>query len=920
MKRFTTLCLLCAAFAFITGCAEDEADLTGALCGIVTDADSGEPINSANVSINPGGKTMQTGSDGRYEFTDLVPGQYTVQAAKNDYQTNTKHISVVAGETSKGDVSLQKATSKLKLTNNTLNFGKNWSALSFGVGNAGITDRVDWRISVGDVDWIQVSPLSGTTETDKTTEVIVTVLRDKVSGPANGIITISDDGGSLPVYVTVNQDVQADEDENLITVEPENIAMASAYRKDITIRSYNSSANFELFVKEENVSWLTFSKTMGILPVYNADKPATAVTVGFIADRSGLPAGDYSCTAVLRTGMGDLEIPVSMKVNADGSVDKTFEDFCLENYDTDKDGILSDEEVAGVTEIDCSNQGLISLSGIERFTNLWTLQCENNRLTNIDVSKNTELRTLWCHNNQLTNIDVSQNVKINYLRVENNQLTSLDVTKNAYLSTLYCESNQLTSLDITKNAYLSNLYCYDNQLTSLDVTQCMEMYWLICSGNSLTSLDLSKNTKLGILSCGNNQITSLDLSNNTLLEDIDCRKNPLSALDVSQTALLSLTCSDCRLEVLDVSMHKNLKTLFCDGNPLTTIYMAENYEMICTTLSKPFEATIVVKTSEVTGKTFEEYALANFDMNNDGVISDSEASMITSLDCSGQNLTSMVGIEQFVNLQKLDCSKNKLTELNVSQNTKLSELICTQNQLTALDVSKNTVLNRLECDRNFLTALDVSKNVVLDWLRCDDNEIIALDVSKNTVLSTLYCGENLLTTLDVSKNVALTSLSCYYNQLTTLDVNKNTALRHLICFNNLLTTLDVSKNVALEELHCNNNQLVSLDVSGLGALWQLLCDMNKLSALNLRECTSLKDFSCDYNDLAVLDLSSNVGLERIMCRDNKLTTLDISNNKKLLELYCDSNESLTTIYAFPDYDVTCRTIEKPETTQIIIKE
>ncbi len=899
MKRLTTLCLLCAALAFITGCAEDEADLTGALCGIVTDADSGEPINSANVSINPGGKTMQTGTDGRYEFTDLVPGQYTVQAAKNDYQTNTKHISVVAGETAKGDVSLQKATSKLKLTNNTLNFGKNWSALSFGVGNAGITGRIDWRISAGNVDWIQVSPLSGTTETGKTTEVIVTVLRDKVSGPANGIITISDDGGSLPVYVTVNQDVQADEGANRITVEPENVAMASAYRKDITICSYNSSANFELFVKEENVSWLTFSKTMGILPVYNADKPTTAVTVGFMADRSGLPAGDYTCTAVLRTGMGDLEIPVSMKVNADGSVDKTFEDFCLENYDTDKDGVISDEEAAGVTEIDCSNQGLVSLAGIERFTNLWTLKCENNRLTNIDVSKNTELRTLWCHNNQLTSIDVSQNVHIDYLRVENNQLTSLDVSKNSGLRILYCENNQLTSLD---------------------VTQCLEMYWFECYNNSLTSLDLSKNTKLSILTCGNNQLTSLDLSKNTLLQSLDCRESPLSVLDVSQTALTGLICADCQLTVLDVSMHKNLQSLYCDGNPLTTIYMAENYESVCTTLSKPFEATIVVKTSEVTGKTFEEYALANFDMNSDGVISDSEASMITSLDCSGQNLTSMVGIEKFVNLKSLNCSKNKLTELNISQNTKLTDLDCTQNQLTSLDVSKNTVLGTLRCDKNFLTALDVSKNVVLEELSCRENSITVLDVSLNTILNTLNCGMNQLTALDVSKNTALRSLSCYNNQLTALDVSKNTALRYLGCLGNLLASLDVSKNVALEELHCSNNQLVSLNVSGLGALWQLLCNTNKLTALNLSQCTSLKDFMCSDNDLAVLDVSSNIALEHLSCQDNRLTTLDISNNKKLLELYCNPNESLTTIYAFSDYDVTCRTIEKPETTQIIVRE
>ena len=131
MKRIIALCLFCTTVIAFIGCAKDEEDVTGSIYGIVTDAATGEPVSSANVSLSPSGKSIVTGNDGRYEFSGLTPGQYTVQVTKNEYESNTKQITVVAGEQASGDITLQQASSQLKLTNNSLNFGKFWSTLSF---------------------------------------------------------------------------------------------------------------------------------------------------------------------------------------------------------------------------------------------------------------------------------------------------------------------------------------------------------------------------------------------------------------------------------------------------------------------------------------------------------------------------------------------------------------------------------------------------------------------------------------------------------------------------------------------------------------------------------------------------------------------------------------------------------------------
>ena len=65
---------------------------------------------------------------------------------------------------------------------------------------------------------------------------------------------------------------------------------------------------------------------------------------------------------------------------------------------------------------------------------------------------------------------------------------------------------------------------------------------------------------------------------------------------------------------------------------------------------------------------------------------------ISELNVSFYNINDLTGIEDFSNLEKLDCSYNLLEELDISQNTQLVELICYQNQLIELDVSQNIEL------------------------------------------------------------------------------------------------------------------------------------------------------------------------------------------------------------------------------------
>ena len=543
---------------------------------------------------------------------------------------------------------------------------------------------------------------------------------------------------------------------------------------------------------DKTVTWSsnqTSVATVSSSGLVEAKSPGTAKITCKANDGSGVSA---TCTVTVHG-------PPVAEINATNFPDANFRNYLL-SQSYGEDGELTEDEIKSIISIKVVEKEIASLKGIEFFTALRTLYCENNQLTSLDVSKNTALNDLQCQNNQLTSLDVSKNTALISLDCYNNQLTTLDVTKNTALTSLSCYTNRLTSLDVSKNTALTKLHCHNNQLTSLDVSKNTALKTLYCHNNQLTSLDVSKNTALTTLYCYNNQLTSLDVSKNTALISLDCYNNQLTTHDVTKnTALTSLSCYTNQLTSLDVSKNTALISLDCYNNQLTTLDVTKNTAL----------------------KRLVCYA-----------------NQLTSLDVSKNTA-----------LTYLWCQSNQLSQLDVSKNTALEDLSCENNPLSSLDVSKNTALKRLFSSNIQLASLDVSKNTALTYLRCTHNVLTQLDVSKNTALKELECHNNQLTSLDVSKNTVLTNLWCYTNQLTSLDVSKNTALTSLVCGTNQLTSLDVSKNTALTTLLCGTNQLTSLDVSKNTALTSLSCYTNQLTSLDVSKNTALTFLYCFDNDI-----------------------------------------------------------------------
>lgn len=350
------------------------------------------------------------------------------------------------------------------------------------------------------------------------------------------------------------------------------------------------------------------------------------------------------------------------------------------------------------------------------------------------------------------------------------------------------------------------------------------------------------------------------------------------------------------------------------------IYMiVEGVDLIEVT-TKNYLSSVIINEDTFPDIIFRQYISENFDEDQDGILSEREIKNIVFIRIIDQNISSLEGVNNFLNLSYLDCrfnqisildvsgcinlktiecSSNQISQLDISGGISLERIVCAGNQLTLLDVRDCINLYEIQCFNNQLTELDVSNCVNLEWLDCYDNQLIELDVSNNTNLIYLCAFVSLnasgqptngqLKKINASGCINLLTLLCYNNQLEELNLTGCTSLTRLECGINQLKELDVSDCISLQSLECSGTLLKILDVSSCTNLITLGCSLSGLSSLNMRNCINLYMLNCSWNNLTELDVSDCINLNTLVCAINKINTLDVSSCFRLTELDCSWN-------------------------------
>jgi Leucine-rich repeat (LRR) protein len=97
------------------------------------------------------------------------------------------------------------------------------------------------------------------------------------------------------------------------------------------------------------------------------------------------------------------------------------------------------------------------------------------------------------------------------------------------------------------------------------------------------------------------------------------------------------------------------------------------------------------------------------------------------LNFSEKNLEGSLKLKEFINLEKLNCSRNKLDSLNARNLNDLQKLDCQKNKLVSIDCSNCSRLQILDCKKNKLTKLNLTNCSNIAEFHCAENNLTGLE-------------------------------------------------------------------------------------------------------------------------------------------------------------------------------------------------
>lgn len=269
----------------------------------------------------------------------------------------------------------------------------------------------------------------------------------------------------------------------------------------------------------------------------------------------------------------------SVLINETNFPDENLRNLATE-HDADENGVLSDDELAEITEI---RGEIMNLKGAEHFKNvdnicLWYGSTENpsiasidpslfpklnffslsdcSGVTSLDFSKNpllTEFELLRCPNvsslklpasveqvgldgaKSLTALDVSQLPKLRQFFMINSGVTDLNFSANPVLSSIGItgvedEKQVLNTVNLTNCDGLENIDIRYTTITTLTMKHLPIVRSLMMLYNDITSTTIEDCAEFNDITCNDNVLGTLLLKDNPLLQTIKTENNRLQML------------------------------------------------------------------------------------------------------------------------------------------------------------------------------------------------------------------------------------------------------------------------------------------------------------------------------------------------------------------------------------------------------
>lgn len=553
--------------------------------------------------------------------------------------------------------------------------------------------------------------------------------------------------------------------------------------------------------------------------------------------------------------------------------DPNFKAFMLAAFDKNKDGDFSADEMAssGAIEYDEDNDGSVTtFAGIELFPNItkfkYTTPYSNIKSTveDIDLSNNKALTTVQVSNYKVKTVNLKGLSEIVELNFSNDTaLHALDLSSCAKLKEFRAFNSGLESLDFSKAPKLEVATIYGTKLETIDFSHNPEVLSVNADIKTLKTAIFKNNDKLSTLTVGSIKLESISgIENLPGLTDLTytyCPTETLTLENSKKLAKANISYSE-KLKTLD--LHKNIRLtdltltyltaceelIIYKGQKFANEFIVGSDKLVKKEVEREIPSNIV---EEIADENLKTYLLSVADADKDGKITAAEAEKVTEVDFSGKKVSSILGLEWFTALKKINASNNEIAEFDATVFSKLVTLNVSNNKIKALDVSGT------KCENIY------ASNNELGSFKFKGYDLVYVDLSHNKISGSIeFKYQSYLKYLNVSDNKiqALTCNGLY--SLADLDISNNNIQYEYKNENGLYLT--------------SCNYLQNFKANNFGATYGLETILKYKNQLKTVELKGV-DFSASKTTKIYINVNDP--------KDGTVTNIDVTGAKGLQKVY-----------------------------------
>lgn len=131
-----------------------------------------------------------------------------------------------------------------------------------------------------------------------------------------------------------------------------------------------------------------------------------------------------------------------------------------------------------IVALECHNQNIVSVNGIEQLANLEKLSLYNNNIVELPALKLPKLNFLNVAKNKLTQLSLKDYPTLESFLAFGNQLHTLELNNLPNLKTFKANNNQITDFIYKDLPALEKIYMFDNKMITIDIYRFPKMNYM----------------------------------------------------------------------------------------------------------------------------------------------------------------------------------------------------------------------------------------------------------------------------------------------------------------------------------------------------------------------------------------------------------------------------------------------------------